>query len=141
MLRIFFTSDDIARTRLAAAPDPLWETVLSMHALRNQKDGSLAVWRRTVTDELRAAGPTLGVRTLFALNPPTGYFPDFLTPFPAAGLEAGLASLSGTPTTLIRRDLEILSEHRQVPSPARELVSPRDGAEAMRRLADLAVDP
>jgi DNA-binding transcriptional ArsR family regulator len=140
VLRIFFTTDDIARTRLAAAPDPLWETVLSMHALRNQKDGSLSAWRRSVAGELRAAGPPPGLRTLFALNPATGYFPDFLTPSPADSLEAGLELLARTPTALIRRDLDVLAAVRPLPGPVRELVSARDGAEAMRRLVQAIRD-
>ena len=33
MLRVHFTADDIARVRVAAAPDPLWEITNSFQVL------------------------------------------------------------------------------------------------------------
>lgn len=136
MLRIFFTSDDIARTRLAAGPDALWETVLSTHVLRGQQgDPAQATWRRTATAELRASTFLPDLRTLFALNPATGYFPDFLTPFAAAeGIDAGLDALARTPTELLRRDLAVLASDRTLTTDVSALVSVRDGPPAMNRL-------
>jgi DNA-binding transcriptional ArsR family regulator len=136
MLRIFFTSDDIARTRLAAGPDALWETVLSIHILRSQRgDAAQAQWRRSAAAELRTSSLMPGLRTLFALNPPTGYFPDFLTPFAAAGgIDAGLETLASTPTALVRRDLAVLAAERTLSTDVSALVSARSGAQAMRRL-------
>ncbi|MEK8108038.1 hypothetical protein NKG94_29175 [Micromonospora sp. M12] len=34
MLKIHFSGEDILRTRVAPAADPVWELVLSLHALR-----------------------------------------------------------------------------------------------------------
>ena len=34
MLRVHFTAGDLARTRVADGPDPLWQSVLSLHQLR-----------------------------------------------------------------------------------------------------------
>jgi DNA-binding transcriptional ArsR family regulator len=136
MLRIFFTSDDVARTRLAPGPDALWETVLSMHILRNhQGDASHSSWRRSILLDLRASGVSPGLRALLELNPPTGYFPDFLTPFPIAeGIDAGLASLASTPTSRVRRDLAVLAETRTLTTDVSSLVSGAGGADAMKRL-------
>ena len=137
MLRIFFTTDDIARTRLAAGPDALWETMLSMHVLRggNRGDPAQADWRRSVVVDLRMSGVAPRLRTLFALNPATGYFPDFLTPFSAAeGIEAGLEVLASTPTALVRRDLEVLAADQPMSTDVGALVSAADGAAAMRGL-------
>jgi len=134
MLRIFFSSDDIARTRLAAGPDPLWETVLSLHILRTQRADLLhGEWRRRVTSELRASSllPTLG--TLFTLNPTTGYFPDFLTPLEGIeGLESGLDAITFTSGRRLRRDVSILAEERSLRPDVRGLA---DGqAQAVRSL-------
>jgi hypothetical protein len=47
MLRMFFTSEDIAKTRIARQSDPLWELVLAMHMLRRQPGDLLFThWRR-----------------------------------------------------------------------------------------------
>lgn len=37
MLRTLFSADDIARTRIAARADPLWEVMLGLHMLRRQR--------------------------------------------------------------------------------------------------------
>ena len=84
MLRIFFTGDDVARTRLAPAPDPLWETVLSLHILRSQRaNAAHGEWRRSVATDLQASPLMSDLRMLLALNPSTGYFPDFSPRSPA----------------------------------------------------------
>lgn len=105
-VRIHFTDDDLAHVRLAQAPDPLWEALLSMHVL--QTDTASAVfgpWRRTVRRELPAAA-----RELLRLAPPFGYSADFLTPAGGAGgLEAGLGALLSTPRQRLRHDLLELS--------------------------------
>ena len=47
MLRILFSSDDIARTRVVPAADPVWETVLSLHLLQGRThDPVMAGWWR-----------------------------------------------------------------------------------------------
>ena len=81
MLRIFFSSEDIARTRVASAADPVWELILSLHLLQGRThDPVMSGWRRDVYRSLRRDTVSSQQRLLFALNPPRGYFPDFLTP-------------------------------------------------------------
>ncbi len=36
-LSIHFTAEDVARTRLARRPDPLWEIVCSLHRLQTKR--------------------------------------------------------------------------------------------------------
>ncbi|AYC35913.1 hypothetical protein DWG14_00121 [Streptomyces griseorubiginosus] len=135
MLRVHFTPDDVARVRVAAGPDPLWEIVNSFQGLFQGGDAvSFGLWRQLVRPCL--GGP--GDRLLAGLLPGRGYFPDFLTPAPSGGRElaAGLDTVLGTSTGVLRRDLALLaaSPHRRRPLPdlARSLA---DGeSEALRRL-------
>ncbi|MCC8245023.1 hypothetical protein [Saccharothrix luteola] len=54
MLRIHFTRDDVARTRIAPVPDPLWELVMGLHLLRPQPGDLLfRDWRRTAAAAIR----------------------------------------------------------------------------------------
>ncbi|WP_435217780.1 hypothetical protein [Streptomyces sp. bgisy034] len=80
MLRVHFTTDDIARIRLAAAPDPLWEIANSFQTLITD-DAPLAFreWRLVVRPRLprtsrQLAGllPPRGYRDLFAVLRPSG---------------------------------------------------------------------
>lgn len=132
MLRIFFSTEDIARTRVAPAPDPIWELVLSLHLLQGRtRDPSMVGWRRTVWRSLRGQGDNGHFRLLFSLTPPRGYFPDFLTPYEGLqGLDAGLDAVAATPTALLRRDLSLLARDNVLPSDATRLA---DGEVAMRR--------
>ena len=97
MLKIIFSSEDILRTRVAPAADPVWELVLSLHLLQGRgRDPLLTEWRRTVARGLRTDSAAERYRLLLALNPPRGYFPDFLTPYASKdGLEAGLSDQLG----------------------------------------------
>ena len=55
-LRVFFTGADLARTRVATAPQAMWELVLSLHQLRNRHvDADLADWQGATRRALRAA--------------------------------------------------------------------------------------
>lgn len=148
MLRIVFTSDDIARTRVAPSADPVWETVLSLHVLRNRvREPTLARWSQDARGRLRRDGGAASMRLFFAINPPKGYFPDFLTPADSAqGFEAGLDAIRATPVTNLRRDLSLVAEERTLPTTAASLA---DGAtdavahltESMRRYQELVVAP
>jgi DNA-binding transcriptional ArsR family regulator len=111
MLTIAFNADDIARTRIAAAPDPLWELVLSLHMLRGQRGDLLfRQWRRSTATALRGAGLGARMRLLNALTPTYGYFPDFLNPAAAlCGMEHGLDAIRSTPRSVLRQDLQRLS--------------------------------
>ncbi|MGC4745854.1 winged helix-turn-helix domain-containing protein [Micromonospora sp. DT201] len=123
MLKIHFSGEDILRTRVAPAADPVWELVLSLHALRGRnRDPLTAGWRRTVSRGLRQDAASEQLRLLFALNPPRGYFPDFLTPYASVdGFEAGLDALRSTPTGMLHRDLNVLATENHLPSSAAAL--------------------
>ncbi|MFF2656230.1 ArsR/SmtB family transcription factor [Kitasatospora sp. NPDC058032] len=69
MLRIHFTHDDLTRVRIARAPDPLAETVLSLSLVQTRDVGGVALegWRSRTRERLR---PHLG--PLFELATPAG---------------------------------------------------------------------
>lgn len=134
MLRVHFTADDLARVRVAAAPDPLWEITNSFQALAGQ-DAPLLFgdWRRLVRARLRPAHALLA-----ALLPARGYTPDFLTPHLDGryDLEDAVDTVLRTPRTALRRDLTAFAASprrtRPLPSEARALA---DGEPpALRRL-------
>ncbi|WP_405873241.1 winged helix-turn-helix domain-containing protein [Streptomyces sp. NBC_00005] len=132
-VRIHFTDDDLAQIRLAQAPDPMWEALLSMHML--QTDTASAVfggWRHTVRRRLTAP-----VGALLRLAPPVGYSADFLTPAAGgSGLDAGVGALLSTPRQRLGHDLvELARAGRRLPSWARLLA---DGdKDAVRHLGRL----
>ncbi|MFF2525446.1 ArsR/SmtB family transcription factor [Streptomyces liangshanensis] len=109
MLRIHFTGKDLGGVRMAAGPDPLWETILSFHRIRDRR-GPLVFgeWRTETRGRLN--GET---RLLSALVPQRGYFPDFLTPAEGRdGLDAGLEALRATTPERIRAELALLAAGR-----------------------------
>ncbi|MFI5896130.1 ArsR/SmtB family transcription factor [Actinoplanes sp. NPDC051513] len=101
MLRIHFSPGDLVRVRIAAEPDPLWETVLSLFRLRRRGPAlAFGRWRRHA---LRAS-KRADLEILMPLVRPA-YYPDFLTPAAAAsGLPAGIEALRSTPVAQLRRD-------------------------------------
>ncbi|SCL54320.1 Helix-turn-helix domain-containing protein [Micromonospora citrea] len=148
MLKIHFSAEDILRTRVAPAADPVWELVLSLHLLPTRdRDPLLAGWRHTVTRGLRQGPASAGLRLLLALNPPRGYFPDFLTPYESTdGFEAGLEAVRRTPVSLLRRDLSLLAAGNALPAAATALARGEPGTlhdltGAMEQYRDLAIDP
>ncbi|MFG2105356.1 ArsR/SmtB family transcription factor [Micromonospora chersina] len=136
MLKVIFSREDILRTRVAPAADPVWELVLSLHLLQGRgRDPLLTEWRRIVARGLRTDSAAERYRLLLALNPPRGYFPDFLTPYASKdGLEAGLEAVRGTPADMLRRDLTLLAEENTLPSSASALA--RGEPEVLRHLTD-----
>ncbi|MFC4020493.1 ArsR/SmtB family transcription factor [Micromonospora sp. GCM10011542] len=148
MLKIYFSGEDILRTRVAPAADPVWELVLSLHLLQGRsRDPLMANWRRSVARGLRQDVASDQLRLLFALNPPRGYFPDFLTPYASVdGFEAGLDAVRGTPVDLLHRDLTVLASENALPSTATALA--RGDSAVLRHLTDsmeqyrsLAINP
>jgi DNA-binding transcriptional ArsR family regulator len=107
MLRIIFTSEDIARLTVRTTPDPLWDLVLSIHMLRGQPGDLLfRDWRKRTAAALQGRLGT-GGRLLSDLVPTMGYFPDFLNPTAAAdGLVEGLDAIASTPIKRLRSDLD-----------------------------------
>jgi hypothetical protein len=136
VLRIVFSSEDIVRTRVAAGADPVWEVILSLHLLqRRTPEPVMAGWRRDVAHGLRRDGAIAQHRLLFALNPPQGYFPDFLTPFVSRdGFDAGLEAIRSTPARLLRRDLTVLAGENALPASAAAVA--RGESAALRHLTD-----
>ncbi|MGC5018421.1 ArsR/SmtB family transcription factor [Micromonospora sp. DT47] len=136
MLTIHFSGEDVLRTRVAPAADPVWELVLSLHLLQGRsREPLMAHWHRGVARELRRDRASGQLRLLFALNPPRGYFPDFLTPYASTGgFEAGLDAVRSTPTMLLHRDLTVLAGDHPLPSSAAALA--RGEPEVLRHLTD-----
>lgn len=129
MLRIHFTPEDLARTRISAGPQFMWEVLLSTNRLRG-RDTVFAEWRRSV-----AARTPATTRLLTDLAPVVGYAPDFLTPT-APSLGDALEALRSTPRQRLRTDLAILAGSRKLPAWTTALADGRP--EALRSLADAA---
>ncbi|MEV6690204.1 winged helix-turn-helix domain-containing protein [Micromonospora sp. NPDC051196] len=147
MLKIHFSGEDILRTRVAPAADPVWEAVLSLHVLpERNRDPLLSGWRREVVRDLRRQDAD-GLRLLMALNPPRGYFPDFLTPSESVdGFEAGMEAVRRTPVSLLHRDLTLLANARSLPADASALARGEPAAleqltTVMGRYRELALGP
>ncbi|MET8138800.1 winged helix-turn-helix domain-containing protein [Sphaerisporangium sp. NPDC005288] len=106
MLRIHFTSEDLARTTIAPGPDPLWEALLSLYRLRNSGGGVFfSEWRRQVR-------PNLPVSThlLSDLAPPKGYSADFMTPTRhMTSIRDGVEAVRSTPRARLRDDIAELA--------------------------------
>ncbi|REH17405.1 helix-turn-helix transcriptional regulator [Kutzneria buriramensis] len=124
MLRIHFTSNDLARTRVASTPDPLWEVLLSSFRLRQvSSHPELNSWARQLrTDQTRRARLGPGVRLLSVLAPMGPYIPDFLTPPDGKeGLDAGLEAIMSTPRRRLRGELARLARRSPLPGWVRPL--------------------
>ncbi|MGW0538428.1 ArsR family transcriptional regulator [Streptomyces sp. NPDC003032] len=124
MLRIHFASDDLARTRLAEGPDPMWELCISLHRLQRRDVSVLfGAWRRQVVPNVPAS-----TRVLSALAPGVGYSCDFLTPRTGVDLLDQTQALRATPRSRLRDDLEAyarLNPRRCLPRWAGELADGR----------------
>ncbi|MFJ8748650.1 ArsR/SmtB family transcription factor [Streptomyces sp. NPDC102441] len=109
MLRIHMSGADLSRVRMATRPDAMWETILSLHRLRDRRGSTVfGKWRRESRARLNGE-----VRLLSAVVPPRGYFPDFLTPSGGGaepfGLDAGMEALRDTPEDRIRQEIGLLA--------------------------------
>jgi DNA-binding transcriptional ArsR family regulator len=127
MLRIHFSDADLGRTRLATAPDPLWEIAASLHRLQSRKGAwAYAGWTRMARQQLREKGLERLVRdVLLRLYPRAEYFPDFLTPAGALdGFEAGGESILATPPRRILEEVTILDRTVGAPAWVGRLVEP-----------------
>lgn len=132
MLRVYFTSEDLARVRVAPGPDFLWEISNSVQTLQ-RRDGErvFGAWRRWVRPRLSASP-----RLLSSLLPPRGYSPDFLTPTTGdrATLQAAVDTLMSTPRPRLRTDLTQLAATLQLPGWVRSLAG--GDAETLRQLGE-----
>ncbi|MER5277242.1 winged helix-turn-helix domain-containing protein [Streptomyces sp. NPDC002809] len=131
MLRVYFTSEDLARVRVAPGPDFLWEISNSVQTLQ-RRDGErvFGAWRRWVRPRLSESP-----RLLSSLLPPRGYSPDFLTPTSGdrATLQGALDTLMSTPRPRLRTDLTHLASSLQLPAWVRSLAG--GDTDTLRRLA------
>lgn len=119
MLRIHFTAADLTRVRIAG-PDPLWEIALSMHVLRTAEPDPLVLgWKQQSSRLLRSSEVLKGQLALASLlNPPVGFFPDFLTPAESiSGIDAGFEALLRTPKTQLMAEVTRLHNDRPRPDP------------------------
>ncbi|MEV0615101.1 winged helix-turn-helix domain-containing protein [Nonomuraea sp. NPDC050404] len=139
VLRIVFTSEDLALTRLVTRTDLLWEMLGSLHRLQARDGGpTMADWRRQARARLTEAGLLSSVRSLLLPLAPRGpYFPDFLTPIEAQlGDEQALRALADTPGTRIRAEMELLRRTAGLPSTELADVA-RGNRQAIKRIERL----
>ncbi|WP_460406316.1 ArsR/SmtB family transcription factor [Actinophytocola sediminis] len=109
-----FTAGDLARTRIADGPDPLWEIILSVQQLAERRpDPVLRPWLAEQCPRGRAS-----LRTVSPLMPPRGYFPDFLTPAASldSGLENGIEAVLCTPRRRLRTELAEMATRTTLPA-------------------------
>ncbi|WUI44088.1 ArsR family transcriptional regulator [Streptomyces sp. NBC_00414] len=150
MLRIHFTDADLARTRMATAPDALWEVAASLHRFQTRAGRwAYAGWYRTTHARLREQRLDRVVReVLLPLFPRARYFPDFLTPDQSSctdeGLDAALDAIVSTPSGRVSRELAVLYRHVRVPAWVRRLTDTqerRDFVATIRSYHEVAVRP
>lgn len=103
-IRIELEPADIVAARFAISP--LWEAANAVRLLTQPTaDGYHAAWRAAVASRLDGAD----LRPLVALNPPSGWVPDFLTPPPgriAPTIGRQLAAVARTSLRQITAELE-----------------------------------
>ncbi|MBB0232497.1 ArsR/SmtB family transcription factor, partial [Streptomyces calidiresistens] len=143
MLRIHFTDADLARTRVASRPDPLWEIVTSLYRLqtRSGRRGH-AHWYRLARRRLVERGLARAVRTVLLPFFPRGvYLPDFLTPAESEhGLEEGLEAILACPPSRVRAETALLARTSPAPLPLRvDAPEPRRELVALMRAYHEAV--
>ncbi|MGP3955894.1 ArsR/SmtB family transcription factor [Nonomuraea sp. 3N208] len=132
MLRIHFTSEDLVRTRIVPAADPLWEVALSICRLAGRRGRTaFAAWRDQARHDLANTEALATVRRVLApLYQGTAlYMPDFLTPHDAVrGLDAGVDAVLSTPRPFLRQELDKLAGLARTPSWAWGLADGRKDA-------------
>ena len=130
-----FTVEDLARTRFAISP--VWELITSLRVLRNPEPAARHLpWVRDAMPV--AAG--LDLSLAFALTPPEGYIPDFITPpphGPVAELEDELTRIRATTAEQVRREVGILLRNRRPPAVLEPLLA-RPGRALEQLTATLA---
>lgn len=111
MLRLHFTSTDLARVRLRPPP-PMTEVVHGFELLRQRTDAVVFDdWRRRTRRRLDSS-----VRPLADLVPPRGWWPAFLNPHHAeGGMDAALEAIHSTPRSSLRSALTNIAKDRPLP--------------------------
>ncbi|WP_326798285.1 helix-turn-helix domain-containing protein [Streptomyces sp. NBC_01808] len=141
MLRIHFRDADLVRTRVADAPDPLWEIAVSLHRLQTRRGRyAHAAWYRMARRTLRERGLERAVReTLLPLYPRARYFPDFLTPGQVPGeavtsFRDGAELLLAAPPGRVRGEVGRLARTVGAPAWAPKLAETGERREFVRLL-------
>jgi len=137
MLRIHFSDVDLARTKVAAAPDPLWEAAASLHRLQVRRGRwAYAGWYRTARERMQAQGLERLVRgVLLPLYPRAAYFPDFLTPAQGVGdWDSGAEALLATPPRRVHEEITLLDRTVGAPAWAARLTGLKERREFVRVL-------
>ncbi|NEW73473.1 ArsR/SmtB family transcription factor [Streptomyces rhizosphaericus] len=107
-LRVHFTSDDLARTRLAEGPRPLLELGSAIRLLqKTTQTVGLDAWRHRASISLNPR-----VRMLFDLIPKKGYSAPFLTPVDDGSPVVLLEEVRRTAPANLRDDLQGWAEHQ-----------------------------
>lgn len=147
MLRIHFTEVDLARTRLASRPDPLWEIASSLHRFQTRRGRwAYSGWYRSAAHRLTESGLAPTVRSLLLpAFPRAAYYPDFLTPPESQeGLAAGLEAILATPRDRVLREVALVADaarhHPWLPRLA-EPEQRRRLADALRAYHETAISP
>ncbi len=117
---------------MVAEPDPLWDTVLSLHQLQHREGPpEFRRWSEQLLD--RAGGTALArtIRLLTTVDPAAAYFPDFLTPSAGLCLDTALDTVLSTSKARLRNEFTRLAGTRPLPSWVRRLA---DGEPTMLRV-------
>ena len=116
-----FTVADLARMRFAISP--AWELVTSLRVLRNRAPAEPPP--AGVREALPVAAG-LDLALAFALLPPEGYIPDFVSPpprKPVPVLADELREVEATPADAVRADVTTLLRGRKVPPALAPLIA------------------
>ncbi len=143
-LRLHFTADDLARTRVSPGRGPLAETIWAMTLLRCpvQRQVTLGGWRERAYGQLiRAPGRQSGQELRHQLRPLTMLMPncrdwvDLLTlTGERASFDEGTEALLTLPRDRVLAELHDCDRRSRLPSAAWAIADPR--GDARRRLAD-----
>jgi DNA-binding transcriptional ArsR family regulator len=141
-LRIHFTLEDLARTRLAPGPDVLWEIANSLARLQGRRSIAFDRWRKEIVERL---GRSVGL--LLPLVPPTGYFAGFITLAEGMqGLAAGVDAVYRMPRARLHSEAGLLAAERR-PPPWMSRLANADGEviarlrRALQQYHEAAVEP
>ena len=108
MVRFVLSVEDLGRMRFAVSP--LWETSMSLTALRDPASAALHLpYLRRLSGRLDG----VPLAPVVALVPTSGYRPDFLTPPPSGPLgqiEDDLQAMRATPLKQVRREMALFAE-------------------------------
>jgi DNA-binding transcriptional ArsR family regulator len=127
--RIHFTARDLARTRVAEVPRPLFELDRAARALQDRSQAlRLDAWRRRVRARLPAHA-----RMALSMIPPVGWSPGFIFQGQAGSVEEVLDRVRAAPREKISAALTFIAERQPIPSWARHMA---DDAALYRQFVD-----